>query len=692
MLRVKSLNKYYKDAGCNKCHVLRDINLEIKKGEFIAILGESGSGKSTMLNVISGLEPYESGNLTIDGVTTKQFNKNDWAMYRNNNVGIIFQEYHLIDHLSVVENIELPLLLQGTSKRVSRQRALETCKLLGLINHVNKSPNHLSGGQAQRVAIARALITEPKILLADEPTGALDYENSKRILDILKTLSKYHTVILVTHDEEFAHIYADRIITLEDGRITSDSNTCRITSYQSMQKEDLIVRKTGMKHSLLLKFAIHNIHKRKLRTLFTSIIMSIGIVTLFLITFLITGVRNEVTKFVSSSASQNEYTVEPEVKSGIIKKDTVNRIRVMNEVSEAYHGITVQPLTNHKVLQKRINEKESIHIYKADYFRVESIPVLEDNYRKHAFYGRYPTSKNEVLITSKMAEHITGMKNLHESQFKDVLNSMENEPVTVKRITHSKEYDLLKHIQVPPKSEAFKVVGIISSDEFVMYMLHTKTQEYVDRYLDTYNPASGLPRPEIIVDQSHLTVYLNEKDQPEFNKIKNELNTFGLIIKNPYEMMQRTVNQFFDTSLYILLTAASVSLIVSGILIGLIVYISVIERTKEIGILAAIGARASNIRVVFLIESVYIGLFSGIIALVASIIISITINNLFNHTMMAVIQSFKFGLSKELTVLQVDVLSIFIIFMVSAAITALIGYVPAYLASRLNIADALRTE
>ena len=223
MLSLKKIKKSYKTGDFIQ-HALKGVSLQFRKNEFVAILGPSGSGKTTLLNIIGGLDRYDEGNLIINNKETKNFKDSEWDAYRNNCIGFIFQSYNLIGHIDVLANVEMGMTLSGIGSKERRKKALEVLKRVGLAEHAHKRPNQLSGGQMQRVAIARALANDPDIILADEPTGALDSKTSVQIMELIREIAKDKLVIMVTHNTELAHTYASRIIEMKDGEILSDSN------------------------------------------------------------------------------------------------------------------------------------------------------------------------------------------------------------------------------------------------------------------------------------------------------------------------------------------------------------------------------------------------------------------------------------------------------------------------------------
>ena len=288
MLQLKNIVKTYITGDLTQ-NALQGVSINFRENEFVSILGQSGSGKTTLLNIVGGLDRYTSGDLTINGVSTKQYKDADWDYYRNSSIGFVFQSYNLIPHQSVLANVELALTLAGVSKKERRQRAIAVLTKVGLADHLHKRPNQMSGGQMQRVAIARALINNPDILLADEPTGALDSETSLQIMELLKEIAKDKLVIMVTHNPELAESYSTRIVRLLDGHIVSDSNP--------FHEDDMIVqpkkhRKIAMSFWTALSLSFNNLRTKLGRTLLTAFAGSIGIIGIALILSLSTGIQN----------------------------------------------------------------------------------------------------------------------------------------------------------------------------------------------------------------------------------------------------------------------------------------------------------------------------------------------------------------------------------------------------------------
>ena len=309
MLQIKNICKQYKTGNLIQ-KALDGVSLNLRDNEFVAILGPSGSGKTTLLNIIGGLDRYDSGDLIINGISTKKYKDRDWDSYRNHTIGFVFQSYNLIPHQTVLSNVELALTISGVSKAERRKRAKRALEQVGLGDQGHKKPNQMSGGQMQRVAIARALVNDPDILLADEPTGALDSETSIQVMDLLKEVAKDRLVVMVTHNPELAYEYATRIVELKDGVIRSDSNpfnvdnkTLKVPQHKNMGKSSM-----SLKTSLSLSF--NNLKTKKARTILTSFAGSIGIIGIALILSLSNGVNQYIQSIEEETLSEYPLQIQ----------------------------------------------------------------------------------------------------------------------------------------------------------------------------------------------------------------------------------------------------------------------------------------------------------------------------------------------------------------------------------------------
>ena len=313
MLEIKKITKIYETDGF-KQKALDEVSMNFRSNEFASILGPSGSGKTTLLNIIGGLDKYDSGDLIINGISTKEYDDRDWDTYRNHRVGFVFQSYNLITHQSILTNVELALTLSGVSKAERRKRAQEALVKVELKDHINKRPNQLSGGQMQCVAIARALVNNPDILLADEPTGALDSETSTQIMNLLSEIAKDKLVIMVTHNGELAEEYSTRIIKLKDGHILDDSNPYdgKNEKKRDAKEEEKKAKKTSMSFMTALSLSLNNLMTKKGRTFLTAFAGSIGIIGIALILSLSNGVQEYINKVQKETLASYPVTVETE--------------------------------------------------------------------------------------------------------------------------------------------------------------------------------------------------------------------------------------------------------------------------------------------------------------------------------------------------------------------------------------------
>jgi len=309
MLELKNIKKTY-ITDTEKVEALKGIDIKFRKSEFVSILGQSGCGKTTLLNIIGGLDRYTSGNLIINGKSTKEFKDKDWDSYRNYSVGFVFQSYNLISHQTVLSNVELALTISGVSKTERRKRAIEALDSVGLKDQINKKPNQLSGGQMQRVAIARALVNNPDIILADEPTGALDTKTSVQVMEILKKIAKDKLIIMVTHNSDLAEKYSTRIIKILDGKLIDDSNPIDKNKDKKKKLEKATFKKTSMNYLTALQLSLNNLLTKKGRTILTAFAGSIGIIGIALILAISTGVQSYIDKIEEETLSSYPLIIE----------------------------------------------------------------------------------------------------------------------------------------------------------------------------------------------------------------------------------------------------------------------------------------------------------------------------------------------------------------------------------------------
>lgn len=762
MLEIRNIKKSYK-TGTFIQHALKDVSISFRPNEFVAILGPSGSGKTTLLNIIGGLDRYDSGDLVINGKSTKKFSDSNWDSYRNNCVGFIFQSYNLINHLNILENVEMSLTLSGVSKKVRKQKALDALKQVGLINHAYKKPNQLSGGQMQRVAIARALVNEPDIILADEPTGALDSTTSVQIMELIKEIAKDKLVIMVTHNKELAYDYANRIIELKDGELINDTNPHE----QSKNNQEYKIRKTAMSFFTALSLSFKNIETKKGRTFLTAFASSIGIIGIALILSLSNGFNIEVEKFEKDALSSlpimiSEQTVEmdedslakmrdsfkidnnsyPSEEVIYIQKDMVEDTTHTNIINQEFidyiekinpkyvSGISYMRLVSINALSKA---KDGYKIIDNSYLTTlpksldeKQNDVVEDNY--DLLKGKFATNKDEVVLAvdskNRVNEKLLEMLGFDLSKdnftFDEILNKeikvvlnddwyIDNNNYFIPNFNYEELYNnknnlTLKIVGIIRGKEDAKLVsassGIAYTESLIDYIVenNSKSKIVLKQKEVGYNILTGEQFREE-KDKDTVLSYLGNDNLPilvnifprnfdskdeiikyldDYNETKLEEDK--LLYTDMASLISSLSGSIMDAITIVLIAFSSISLVVSCIMIGIITYISVLERTKEIGILRAMGARRKDITRVFNAETIIIGLCSGLLGITIARILVFPANIIiYNAT----------GLDN---VAKMNPLHALLLLIISMLLTVLGGLIPAKVASRKNPVEALRTE
>ena len=490
MLVLKNIVKDYV-TGDTTVRAMNNISINFRESEFVSILGPSGCGKTTMLNIIGGLDHYTSGDLIINGKSTKNFKDEEWDTYRNHSIGFIFQSYNLIPHQTVLANVELALTLSGVGKTERRERAIKALEQVGLGDYINKKPNQMSGGQVQRVAIARALINNPDILLADEPTGALDSETSVQIMELLKEISKDKLIIMVTHNPELAHEYSNRIIRFKDGKMIDDSNPfepgdsdLRMERLKSEEE-----KKKGRKPSMSLKTAfglsLRNLMTKKTRTFLTAFAGSIGIIGIALVIALSQGITNYVERMQSDALLAYPYSVEREAVdtesfmnafSGIIASGT----NIDHDKENVYVNTMLTEMLNTFVSQADANNVAAFKQY------------IHDNQAKfdelcNDIQYKYEAPLNIYRVDSENPVHVNPNTLLNDFQGVDLMSMMEGiTGTTILDAWHqligndefiTQQYDVVYGRLPANKNEVVLVLDQNSEiTEFVIYGLGLKDQ------------------------------------------------------------------------------------------------------------------------------------------------------------------------------------------------------------------------
>ena len=390
MLQIKNISKTYKTGNLVQ-RALDDVSLNLRDNEFVAILGPSGSGKTTLLNIIGGLDRYDSGDLIINGISTKKYKDRDWDSYRNHTVGFVFQSYNLIPHQTVLANVELALTISGISGKERRERAIKALEEVGLGEQIHKKPNQMSGGQMQRVSLARALVNNPDILLADEPTGALDSETSIQVMDLLKEVAKDRLVVMVTHNPELAYQYATRIVKVKDGKLLEDSDPYEIPEGEAPEPVHKNMGKSSMSFLTALSLSFNNLKTKKARTILVSFAGSIGIIGIAMILSLSHGVNKYIEDMEEKTMSEyplqitktttNMMSMSEDMMSSKKATSTDNKVREMQILTQMVSGTEYNDLKSLKTYLEsgQSDIKNQTKAIEYDYGITPQIYLQEDN-------------------------------------------------------------------------------------------------------------------------------------------------------------------------------------------------------------------------------------------------------------------------------------------------------------------------
>ena len=500
MLTLKDIHKDY-PAGDMKVAALRGVSVSFRKSEFVSILGPSGCGKTTLLNIIGGLDQYTSGDLIISGRSTKDFKDADWDAYRNHSIGFVFQSYNLIPHQSVLSNVELALTISGVSKAERRRRAKAALEKVGLGSELNKRPNQMSGGQMQRVAIARSLVNNPEILLADEPTGALDSETSVQIMNLLKEIAKDRLVIMVTHNPELAETYSTRIIRIIDGKITGDSDPYDAPLENAVEKEEIApakakkekrLRNRSMSFGTALALSLNNLRTKKGRTILTSFAGSIGIIGIALILAISNGVTNYINRVQEDTLSTYPITIQKEtadistILSNLVGAedseegpshdlDAVYANRVMYELLNTLANVEVQT-NNLKAFKKCIESTPGFKEFTSaiDYSYAMDFHIFTKNKNGNIIKSDIETLMAELMGNNTSAPNSMGMFAAYDI-WQEMLSGKDGELINP---LFYEQYDLIDGEWPQNYNEIVLVVDENNEiSDVVLYSLGLKTTE-----------------------------------------------------------------------------------------------------------------------------------------------------------------------------------------------------------------------
>ena len=773
MLEIKHIKKSYK-TGDFVQKALNDVSIQFRQNEFVAILGPSGSGKTTLLNVLGGLDHYDSGDLIINGKSTKNFKAADWDAYRNNSVGFIFQSYNLIGHISIQDNVEMALTLSNVKKKKRRKRAREALKSVGLLEHAHKRPNQLSGGQMQRVAIARSLVNNPDIILADEPTGALDSNTSKQIMDLIQKIASDKLVIMVTHNQDLAYQYATRVIEVKDGKVVSDSNPL---TKEEQEEEQYKLKKTKMSFMEALYLSFNNIMTKKGRTLITAFASSIGIIGIALILSLSNGFDLQIDKFERGILSAmpimiskqsmdldeeslvqltgEEQEKYPDKQTVIPKDNALESLVHQNKINDDYidyienipsdlvYGVSYTKMTALNVLTEHDGEVSVADTQDISFSALpKSLDENTPNAAMEAYYdilaGTLPQKKEDIVLIVDASNRVNteilqllGFDTMDEIPFDEIIGKTIkvalNDDFYVKMGDYFVRNPDLQSVY--DNSIILTVSGILRMKEDFPSYVSSASLCYTDELLDeviaanneseivkaqqasdvnvltgmpfsdsTSNPSSsssaGMTMTKDTVlgylgaDQTPYMIYLFPKDFERKDELLEYLDAYNddkedddkVIYMDQAELISSMSSSIMSAVTIVLIAFSSISLIVSSIMIGIITYISVLERTKEIGILRALGARKKDISRVFNAETFIIGITSGLIGIGIALILTIPTNQII------------YNLTELENVAILNPLHALILILVSMTLTMIGGFIPARIAAKKDPVEALRTE
>lgn len=774
-LYLENIYKTYQSSEI--VHALKRVTLSFDTCEFVSIIGPSGCGKTTLLNTIGGLDHYDDGDFFVDGESTKDYVDADWDVYRNRSIGFVFQHYNLIGHLSVLQNVMLALSFSDINAEARKNRAKEALQKVGLLNVRNKKPNQLSGGQAQRVAIARALVNDPDVILADEPTGALDSGTGLRIMEILKEVSKTKLVIMVTHNQEMAKTYSTRIIKMLDGEVVSDSRLTAETVPDTLNKRKH--KKYAMLPGTAFTLSLQNLLTKKSRTFFTALAGGIGIIGVALVLALSGGLSDYMTGMQSDALSGYPITIvttEETIDGGnrieyerypgtdVMYRDDESEYMVphTNILSQEYLDYigdmdNVLPGSANAIMYSRgvymnlINlvsgESEAPNPFlttgmeeevgtmgmSSTYLQVmpENEDFILSQYELIGKGSRLPEKEDEIVLVvdeynqmdvdffNKLGIH-NGINEYKLTDFigKSIAKVIPNDTFYIEKdglypVAASDDYNrLLKskdgiYLTVtgilrikPSASGAYFKEGAVCTQALLDWGIETAVSSKVAaaQAAVDYDVHTGLSFQDTEMKEKQMrrlgadpiptAIDIYPKDFAATDAIADYLDAWNakngeegkIAYNNNATTLTTVTGSLISTVYHSLILFACISLLVSGLMIAIITYISVVERTKEIGILRSIGARKKDITYVFEAETLIIGFLAGMIGVVISILITIPINSVILQT------------TGVAGIASINLIQVVFLLLGSMVLTFISGFIPAKLAAKKDPVAALRAE
>jgi putative ABC transport system permease protein len=733
-------------------HALKDVSLYFEKGEVVAIYGPSGCGKTTLLNIIGGLDLPTSGEMVIDSKLTTNFIEKEWDYFRNHKIGFIFQQYNLIEHLPIVENVAISVKLGGTSSKIASEKAIELLTKVGLENHLHKLPGELSGGERQRVAIARALINDPDIILADEPTGALDNKTGTEIMDLIKSVSKDKLVIIVTHNKKVAKKYSTRMIELKDGRVTNDTNPknekVKIVNKREKQKGKLSFKEA-------VKFALYNIKGKKWRTFLVAFGLSVGIVGLILIDAFFNSIR--------VGLEQQEQIVADNPDLYVMATDeivgTVDEIKADIEASGYFKEVMYAPSTTFTFTTNITDDSVLSNNLKLEGIGVTDNESLRNTFLDFVGNSRLPENDNEFAISTAQAKQLVStsvtltddeiweqignnvylmytqydyfpeLYDLQESivdgtcviteahtedetnvyapsdwdevklgAYADNILALREYRAGFINMTEDTEiyctnYDEMVWVinRDEPLGEGVEMtlVGLYENDlfyeaqftkEFIYGVNYQETRLNEEEETTDWIRYRGFLKNEYIDNKLSITLELEEDGYFVFENFRSGLDFF-----------EGVATLFLYILQFIFSSIIWIAIITGALMLLLILYINVLERKREIGLIRAMGGTRKDVRIIYSGETTIIGFIAGVLSVIISLLLVWGINMyIYSNHLNTVVEYLPF--IDPTKVLVIDYIKLGFAILGSIVIALISGLIPSNIAARKKPIDALRND
>lgn len=627
VIELKNVTKTYKMAGGGTFEALRGISASFEAGELVAIVGESGSGKSTLMNAIGGLDSDFGGEIIYEGKNLRNFSTQELVDYHKKSIGFIFQNFNLISHLNLIDNVSMAMTLSNVSEDFRKKRAKELLRKVGLEKHMYKKPDQISGGQKQRVAIARALVNDPDVIIADEPTGALDAETTDTILDMIRGIAEEgKLVLMVTHSDKVAS-HCSRVLRIDNGELISDEHQLDL-EYTENTREDIKVKNMSMWKAIKLAFL--NMKAKLGRNLLVALGSSIGIMSVVLMLALGKGVTSYVSSTMKSYTNPNITEVH---KKSSTQQTTKNPQNMSREEIAKQQQENMAALTGSGTNTVKYNNKQA---------SLMMLQTMSDSISKSSIVeGKAPKNNHEIMLDRATADLLG----------KNILD---------------KEVTLTLKIGEKTITQNFKVTGLYESQSQSSSTVFFTYAGLQDLYKT--NQEKLLPN----------VVYLHTANKDNTKMIKDKVKDLGYT-GSMQEQMTEMFTKMLNIITWVLTAIAAVSLVVSAIMILVVLNISVVERTKEIGVLKALGARRKDIRRIFASEAFLIGITSGAIGVVVTYVLGFFINNFTKAAF-------------EVNVVSMTTKYAIAGIVISVVISMIAGILPSNRASKLDPVEALRKE